>query len=397
MSGNKKNKVKKDKVKKTRASTILATIFLNILIIFFLTEILLRIFPQFMIIAPAWTHQRQYEELTHFFTSPEYFQELQPKVVLFGDSFTRGAEVPPGHNWAQLLQKKLNTPVLNLGVGGSSLVDPALMAAHFLKQAPKSVKLAILGIYENDFNDTFLKDKKLQQHGPKIFIQNIGTVVRNYDRCHDNLIFKQKELFSKHNDLYYKILCRVKGSYALSMLNNLLHTPLIGDFTRPLLNEVNDLSKHIFERRSGLYLSRGEQNEILKLANDSSFNDQYKNQINTLEKYISIMRSELQKRNISFLIVYFPSRHEVYQKEVMDVFNIPFDKYRNAGEIIDSICKKQRIMFLNLTGDFHKQIESKSPLFLKLNIHMSMNGHAVVANVIYDYILAHKNLSSNLM
>lgn len=81
----------------------------------------------------------QYQFNSHGFRCAEF--NNTPVYIALGCSFTEGVGTPVEDTWPWLLSKKLQQPVLNLGVGGSSLDTCFRLLEYYID------KLNIMGVF----------------------------------------------------------------------------------------------------------------------------------------------------------------------------------------------------------------------------------------------------------
>jgi len=83
----------------------------------------------------------------------------QGPIICFGDSITQGEGATPGSDYPSLLSKKLNTKIINAGVGGDTTADALKrMGSDVLTKGPRLVIIEFCG---NDFLQGVQKEQTL--------------------------------------------------------------------------------------------------------------------------------------------------------------------------------------------------------------------------------------------
>ncbi len=342
---------------------------INITSIFVGLEVIQRLFPQVMPYAYHWHVRNHYSELARSLSEAGYLESKRPHILLIGDSFTRGAEVPIGYDWASIVQEEVSANVFNLGVGGLSTLAELLLLKNV--PLPSSVDTIVLNIYENDVVDNIHAVQKLGEKGHLFFQDKIRSIVSTgLHSCWDATWFLKSECY------YIK-------SYNFASIVHIKEKLLRGD---EFLKEIHDFSQWVFDESSQTYFFK--ENKLLEYRSIKNFEAHYRNGFEITFEMIQQIQEYCNQHGLKLLATYFPSKVEVYYQEVPSVLNTTsLNPNLTVSHKLDEFFRKTQIPFLNLTENYQKVRKQEAPIFLEFDIHMTENGHRLAAHWIRDFIL----------
>lgn len=320
-------------------------------------ELALRAFPQAMPFAAKWNYFHHYVEIAALLRENGLLARQQAEIVLLGDSFTRGAEIAPGRDWAALLADDVATPILNLSVGGSSSIEQAVLIETF--PIPEKAKLVVLGVFENDFHDNPADYDRLQNEGASPFIDRMLRVTAPaYSPCIADLWMTRAE-------------CWPTYSYLWSTVHNIATQITHGDDHEA---QIAERSAFRWDPFSQTFLPAHGQNNWAVPSPASA------NSVLTVAT-IRAIASVFHQRGVKFAVLYFPSKADLYSG---DWKNRP--RRGGYGEILAAVLQDDGIPFLDLSQGLYDVRLDKAPLYLPYDSHLSPQGHDQAARLIAPFI-----------
>ncbi|HET8563697.1 MAG TPA: GDSL-type esterase/lipase family protein [Candidatus Binatia bacterium] len=253
-------------------------------------------------------------------------------AVAVGDSFTFGAGVNLEETWAFNLAHSFGREVINLGIPGQG---PA-QYTRILKRygLPMQPRVAFYGFYFNDLDASHRFYR----------LKNRWLPVRRYLRQYS---------------ITYNLVQGVLPSQRESSV------PIKGDGV-----EVNFSP-------SALPRSLERQNR--------KFDQRW--QVTTKELAEAIKASK--EANVTFVLLYFPSRWEVYWELIEQQGSLP--KSLNISRLATTVmayCATQDILCLDLTEPLRSKARLGKQLYFQVDGHWNAEGHRVVADAIRKYLIS---------
>ncbi|MBD1151151.1 hypothetical protein IDH06_01955 [Pelagibacterales bacterium SAG-MED25] len=244
------------------------------------------------------------------------FTHLKKKIEAYGDSFVFGRYVKDDQVWTEILSKKMNSHIINYGVGNFGF-DQALL--RYEKNKHRNSIFTIIGVVPETINRIHSTWKNYLEFGniygfkPSFFLNGEKLKLRKNPISkkkdfHKNKIIKIIETVSK-NDIFYKKKFKkfqFRKPYLLSFFRNFnFNCKLFINFFLFLFSKHKDKKKYLFP----LYYSN----------NIESANRLYtdKKSIKLFSLLIKRFKNISRKKNSVPIIIIFPQRRdiELYRKK----------------------------------------------------------------------------------
>jgi lysophospholipase L1-like esterase len=301
------------------------------------------------------------------------------RILLLGDSFVEGYGVEAEQIFGEVLEKKLNTnlrkysqiQVINAGTGGYSTAQELLF---FQKEGRKyQPDLVILSFYVDDtynnahqssgiFGNPFfsLSDNKIKLHLPSLK-KDTSASNRYLTQENSNPISYIKKWLRSHSALYILSVNLIFENFP-RLKQPFIKLGLIGEGKVP--------------PEFRLAFSREDEQEPWLIT----------------EGIIARLNEEVQKEKARLIILFIPNQIQVYpedwerKKEFYGIKEADLD-LRKSNKKLKDICMNLKIDFIDPTDIFRRQAQEGSRLYYKFDGHLNREGHALVAKLIYDYLL----------
>jgi len=342
----------------------------NVVLIFAFLEVLLRLFPNLIPFGHTWNYIHHYLGVSRFLENPDKLAWNGYPAIAIGDSFTRGAEVPPNSDWPALLNKNYGHRIFNLGIGGASTVEELTVLQNI--QFPRSIETVVLGIFHNDIIENVDQLRRLTEEGPQPFLNrsNRASDVSKYESC-----------VAPWWSWIRKSKCVYLYSYAISTTVDIYRQFSLGDSYQ---KQVRDLTPYIYDDASRWYVPK-----TLNLAGYHSldaYTRMHDEHIATTMALISVMNDYLAERNIKLIAVYFPAAHEVYAAEFGKLLNQQVSHLASFATLLQPHMAALNIPCLDITGQLRKVRLSEAPLYRRFDQHFSRSGHQAAARIIAPFV-----------
>lgn len=342
----------------------------NIVIVFAFFEVLLRMVPSLIPFGHTWNYIHHYLEISRFLREPSQLALSGYRIVAIGDSFTRGAEVPPNFDWPAILRNNYGYEIFNLGVGGASTVEELTVLQSIV--FPKSVETVVLGIFHNDIQANSDDLRRLKEEGPQPFLNrsNRASDVGKYESCRAPWWSWIRE--SKCVYLY---------SYAISTTIDIYRQFVLGDSYQ---QKIHDVSPYVYDSASRWYVPKS-----LNLSGYESrdvYARLFDEDVATTMALVSVMNDYLAEKEIKLMAVYFPAAQELYATEFGRLLNQPVVHSSSLGTLLEPLMANLGIPFLDITAELRKVRSTEAPLYREFDDHLTEAGHRAAARIIAPFI-----------
>jgi GDSL-like Lipase/Acylhydrolase family len=257
----------------------------------------------------------------------------------FGDSFTFGVGVDQNATWVALLSKMVNREIINFGVPGHGPYQYTRVLKIY--GIPRRPKIVFYTLFANDLKD--------------------------------GLRFQNRKTRRKRNITFKQFLKRSSASYNL-----------VGNFTQFL---EKNLANNTWDGIGLKLLSR-------KLRNPHDVPEKYfQSAWAGLATQIDDAIAESRRIQATFILLYFPSKEEVYWELVkarvaaIEHFE---ERIQRLSKTTHDFCEARQLLCLDL-GPALKDRGLRGEIFyFPVDIHWNERGHLVVAQAIHKFLIAHK-------
>lgn len=244
------------------------------------------------------------------------FTNLKKKIEVYGDSFVFGRYVKDDQVWTEILSKKLNSHIINYGVGNYGF-DQALL--RYEKNKHRNSIYTIIGVVPETINrinsvwKNYLEFGNIYGFKPSFFLKGGKLKLRKNPITKKNDFQKKKiikiiESISK-NDIFYKKKFKkfqFRKPYLLSFFRNFsFNCVLFAKIFLFFFSKHKDMKKYLFP----LYYSNN-----IESANKLYANKESTNLFNLL---IKRFKNNSRKKNSIPVIIVFPQKRdiELYRKK----------------------------------------------------------------------------------
>jgi hypothetical protein len=341
----------------------LTTLFISLLLIFFITEIGLRLFyPQIVVCPVNSDWQKSDTELPYliksnykgkmfryaqyditFNTNSQGFRNLKDislrkpegvkRIIFIGDSFTFGWGVGDPETFAYLFEQGLNSKrrqveVVNAAVYGFDIDEYRILFDRMLKFNPDIIYIGFC--LENDFNYTV--------------------------RCGATI---KEELRAERKNMAFYIREYINSLHIVSLIRDRLYILFPSVRSIMLKSGVNN-KRDIFLKEYPVSLKL-----LLKETQNS----------------LAEMNNICKARNIKFVVILIPLREQVYCRSALNAFK-DYDAERPNQAIID-ILKANKIHYIDLLPQFlNVSGASAERLYFDSDPHLTKAGHMLTAEIL---------------
>ncbi len=275
------------------------------------------------------------------------------RIAFLGDSFVWGYGVADSARVSEQLEKNLkNTEIINFGVSGYGTDQYYLqLNARVLQFNPDMV---IVGFYVNDFADAG-NDERYGYKKPLFKISPDGELMLT------GVPVPQIPPQEQKNSLLQKINLRLS------------HTSHTYVFLKPAINNIYHL---LFPED----VSHFPDIEIAK----KNYSEDYTRYQQLNEKLFCKMSRDLKNKNISFAVVYIPSKIYVLPQLLRSAAIAPDEiDVEKPQKILQNFSKNCGFALIDLYPLFNGSSE-KQNLYFKYDGHLSPDGHKYAAQIIAD-------------
>jgi hypothetical protein len=255
----------------------------------------------------------------------------------FGDSFTFGAGVDHEATWVARLARLTQREIINLGMPGHG---PHQYTRIFKKYgAPFAPKFVFYALHTNDLRDVVRFEappaRRERRMTPKRFMKR------------------------------YSVTYNVSGNILRSIKKN----------------RVNDTRNDI-----GLKLADRRLRDPY-LVPDDKFAPAWEAAARQIEDAIA----ESKRINATFVLLYFPSKEEVYWELVKDKVTEAFkERVDKLGETILAFCAARDLLCLDLTPALKARGLRGEQFYFPVDVHWNEQGNALGAEEIYKFLVEKK-------
>lgn len=276
----------------------------------------------------------------------EIIEDGRKKVLILGDSFTFGYGVENNETYAALLEKKLNgsVDVINAGYASGYSMDTeyVYLKNHGLKLRPDAV---ILGFFiGNDVADINANEWDIDDKGEIKKVKSNTYYIDDYNRL---------RVSGLEMSWYYDYnIYLTRNSHAYTFFKNRL--------------------KHI--------------KESFETADNTIYNNEYdermKNNINKTRELIIKMNNLTNENNASLLVLFIPSKEQVYGAKIYDKNRNLLDLERINIEFLDFFTKNNiKVLYLL------PYMRDEKGIFFNVDPHWNKNGHELAASIIFESLI----------
>ena len=259
-----------------------------------------------------------------------------PYAVAVGDSFTFGLGVNSSDSWVELLEKKMNKDVVNMGVWGyGTIAEERTLEKYGMKLKPK---LVIVGFAVNDFSDSYTFDT------------NLAGKKQLKDSLKDNIaIFRF--LWETFGELKHDSEIIRYSDDNLSFVF----------WPQPAVDDINP------------------NYEKVKLGEDLS-----------KESFLRINKMA-KENNATLVIVLLPAKEQVYWHIVKNYVSNPEQyTYDYPIDAMNSFCAESNLNCLDLRQAFNERALKGEKLFFYIDSHYEENGNKLVADEVHKYLVSNR-------
>jgi GDSL-like lipase/acylhydrolase family protein len=256
--------------------------------------------------------------------------------VALGDSFTFGAGVNQEATWVARLADLAKRDVINLGVPG---YGPIQYTRAFEKYGlPLTPKIVFYALYTNDLEDCVRYEQLLRGHKRKMSVKR----------------------YLRENSVVYNLFSKLTG--LKKRRSRYIEVPNVGMMLIPRkLNDPYDLGK-----------------------------DKYSSGWTLAARQIEKAYEYSKRIDAKFVLLYFPSKEEVYWDGVKATAAKRFasfeewrDKLRNN---VAEFCASRQLFCLDLSTELRARGSNGEKLYFPIDTHWNEIGHRVVAEEIYKFL-----------
>jgi hypothetical protein len=282
------------------------------------------------------------------------------RILVLGDSFTEGFQVPLEDTFCKVLERRLNkggrhVEVLNAGFAGIGTdYELLFFSREGYKYRPDLVLLAFFG---NDISDNFRSKDILDGRGIHVAYEKKGAVVR------------LKQLLAK-NSCAYNYLGLVLPARVPVVAGWLMKLGLLS--SQPLDTDKREGRSHtsVFAKEySGELLRAWELTEML----------------------ISQLEKQVRESGASLLVVNVPFAEQMHERQfqsqgaVSGTEGVEWD-FEKPDKLLSRFLGDYGIPFLDLLAAFRKQAEKTDLYYTGSDGHWNVAGHRLAGEVIGEWL-----------
>jgi hypothetical protein len=294
-------------------------------------------------------------------------------AVAVGDSFTAGEGVEEEETWVERLQERVGQDVINLGVSRYASTQNERMLIRY--GLPLRPRLVLWGFFPNDFYGEWIIRRWLASGEPDIDVWWAENMENAPSPNPDQAVPAQKKAapaefgsglrgFLHHHSISYELL-----KFGLRL----------GDYRRQ--GEVGPDGSLLYN------------DARLHLAFRPDAWERWLNQdettIRQTQEPIRAARQEAEAQGAAFVLLLFPCKEAVYWDLLKPRLSDPnrLDLERPMRLMLD-FCTAERLRCLDLTPAFRQRAAQGEQLYFRLDGHWNAAGHALAADIIYEYLAA---------
>jgi hypothetical protein len=331
------------------------------------------------------------------------------RILVLGDSFTEGIQVPLEKTFPYILEQKLNSEpeggkrfeVINLGVSGFGTAQEYLTLKHYgLKYHPDLVILAFF--IGNDVGDNSFKVRG-DPYRP-YFVLNNGKLeeipFKMFSKEEQWLIsttYTKTDITGHFQTLKY-ILAKFFPNVYYSLTENSYYSSMASTYIRNRIDRTPWLANLLWKigakKDKPLSLEEYEKRTILS---DYVYVEEYppdkigrawQDAWDVTKALILRISNELKENNIGFLVVAIPEpgrlASDSCSKEYAAVKILKFD-VEKPERILSEFLGENNINYLLLRPEFKRYAEASKKLYFPYSYerHFNVDGHALTATLIY--------------
>ena len=261
--------------------------------------------------------------------------------IAVGDSFTFGCCVDQEKTWIANLATLAHHEIVNLGIPGHGPPQyTRTLEKYGLSLKPKVV---FYGLYTNDLADIVSFEQWLRGRKKRIS-------------------FKR---FMKQHSVIYNLIENLRAPH-------------------------NHHSDYIDVQGTAVKLSPGKLKDPYEVA-PNVFDSAWTMTAQQIVRAIT----DAQRIDATFVLLYFPSKEEIYWDLVKDRAKgyQSFEGLRGKlGRAAEILCGSQHILCMDLTPTLTQRALLRQTLYYPIDIHWNEQGHRAVADAIYQFLLKRKIL-----
>ena len=340
------------------------------------TEVLLRSYPSLMPYAKRWNYIHHYIGISELIGDPVGLRHNRFQILALGDSFTRGAEVPPGKDWPTVIRDNFDELIFNLGVGGSSTVEQLVILRNV--PLPETLRTVVLSVYQNDVLANIADLERLRKEGANPFLVRASS--------------NSSVLFFTHcekDGWYVNFRCWYYHSYAFATGWDIFRQWARGDKYQ---KQIHNLSTMVFDQVAQRYVHR--EMDLSEFASDDVFRKKYGAGIETTVGTAGVLKDYLAAKGIGLLVVYIPSPAEVYINDWAKLLGWDTGSNASIGILMSPYMTDLKIPYLDLTHRFRRVRAREASLYLKFDTHFSVSGHRFTAHWIAEFLRENKSFDA---
>lgn len=320
------------------------------------------------------------------------------RILILGDSFADGYKVEFDNLFSEVLKRKFNAnkkhknfQVINTGTIGWSTDQELLFFQHEGKKYDPD--LVVLMFYQNDIAYNNQPKDWSMYYKPLFKIKEGELVLTNVPVPKPDIFIydghlepKEKPVFKRirywlhtHSYLYLFVKKRMKNSYILRKLAKELH----------LLDKPDNAE----EQNTPDNDERALPNEFRVW--EKNYNDTVRASWKITEAMLIKLQEEVSSIGSRLLVFYIPFEASIYKKEwekLKRVHGLSDDKYNadKAGIVLNYICKRNNIDFMNPTIKFKKKAAEMDKYDKRLynpnDHHWTVEGNIFTGEILAEFI-----------
>lgn len=275
--------------------------------------------------------------------------DQSPYAIVLGDSFGFGVGVAQEALWLERLERETNLPFINLSQVGASSLQEARIYARYGRRLPAKVVLWLF--FQNDLKDNLRFAQWLEPEA------EIAPAIRLPTQPCVALLHRALKRYS----LAYELLLYWRRTCEYSAMTP---TPAYQDETLSLTFCLDhDICDPAVQERM--------------LAGGWSLTHQAL--LDTL--------AQTKQTGVTLVIIIAPSKEQVYWPQLQQVAKLPEDY--NVDRLVEPVrqfCATEAIPCLDLTEALRAEAQQGQQLYFPIDIHWNEPGHALVAEIVSDYL-----------
>ena len=290
------------------------------------------------------------------------------RILVLGDSFTEGFQVPLEDLFCKVLERRLNNMGQGFEVvnGGFAGVGTDYELLFFRREGYKyDPDLVIIVFFQNDVCDNYKSKAILDTKGAPLVYEKKGIITHI-------------KKFLAQNSCAYNYIGYCLPKHFPFLANLLMRTGFIS--FQPIA-DVEGVEYFHYQVLAQVY------------------GPELKKAWNVTRLLILEFKNEAERHGASLAVISIPFREQVYEKLLGSYFSGSGTERREwdvnkPDRILSTFLEDQRIPFLELMPDFRKAA-GKSALYYGIDGHVSdghwnVNGHHLAGQLIYDWLVKEK-------